>query len=167
MDNLTQEQRQLNMSRIRCKNTRPELVVRSIVHNLGHRGTFHYAGLPSKPDIIFPRLKKIIFVHGCFWHQHKCRYGSVRPASNSLYWENKILNNVLRDKKNLSLLRRSGWKVLVVWECRIKNKDRLKKRLIKIFQQFRLKYRLISSATNFTLPPMCQQVFRSGSTDDL
>ena len=128
-DNLTPEQRKRNMSRIRSKDTRPEAIVRSIVHGMGYRYRLHYSKLPSKPDLVLPRHKKIIFVHGCFWHMHSCRYGRVRPKTNVDYWQRKRINNVVRDKESIASLRRAGWKVLVVWECWTKNLKPLEKRL--------------------------------------
>jgi len=129
VDVLTKEQRSYNMSCIKGKNTRPEMVVRSLVHRMGYRYRPHKKELPGKPDIVLVRHKKVIFVHGCFWHMHKCKYGRVTPATNAEFWEKKRLGNVERDKRNLRQLRKLGWKVLVVWECQIRNLNRLNKRL--------------------------------------
>ena len=129
MDNLTQAQRKLNMSRIRSANTKPEIFVRSIVRHMGFKCRLHYAKLPSKPDLVLPRAKKIIFVHGCFWHMHRCRYGMVRPVTHSGYWQKKRIGNVVRDKKNRTILKNMGWKVLIAWECWIKNSELLQQRL--------------------------------------
>jgi DNA mismatch endonuclease (patch repair protein) len=130
-DVLTPEQRKLNMSRIRNKDTRPEMVVRSLIHRMGYRYRLHVKNLSGKPDLVFPRRRKIIFVHGCFWHMHNCKYGRVKPQTNAEFWQNKRLGNVGRDRKNLSLLKKDGWKVLVVWECWIKNPQSLTNRIIK------------------------------------
>ena len=119
-DNLTAEQRRRNMTAIKSRHTKPEMIVRSIVHRFGFRFRLHDKKLAGKPDIVLPRHKKIILVHGCFWHLHDCKRGNVTPKTNTDYWQNKRFNNVERDKKNLKILENQGWKVLVIWECRIK-----------------------------------------------
>jgi DNA mismatch endonuclease, patch repair protein len=116
-DVLTPQQRSFNMSRIKSRDTKPEKIVRSIVHALGYRYRLHKPDLFGKPDIVLVRHKKIIDVHGCFFHMHKCRYGSVVPATNAKFWRTKRLSNVERDRRNLRALKRGGWKVLIVWEC--------------------------------------------------
>lgn len=128
-DVLTPEQRKYNMSRIRYKNTRPEMFVRSLVHGMGFRYKLHNSILPGKPDLVLTRHKKIIFVHGCFWHMHTCKYGLVKPRTNAEFWENKRLGNVKRDRKNIRELKKSGWQVLIVWECWTKNSPLLQKKL--------------------------------------
>jgi DNA mismatch endonuclease (patch repair protein) len=128
-DVLTKKQRSYNMSQIRNKNTRPEVLVRSIVHRLGYRYALHRKDLPGKPDMVLTRHRKIIFIHGCFWHMHRCRYGRVKPATNVSFWQKKREGNVARDKKNLRKLRKDGWKVLVVWECWTRDIPKLKARL--------------------------------------
>ena len=125
----TKEQRSFNMSRIRNKDTRPEILVRSIVHHMGYRYALHRKDLPGHPDMVLTKHHKIIFVHGCFWHMHKCRYGKVKPATNAKFWKTKREGNVSRDKRNLRKLRRVGWKVIVVWECQTRNVERLTKKL--------------------------------------
>jgi DNA mismatch endonuclease (patch repair protein) len=117
VDVLTKKQRSFNMSQIRNKDTHPEILVRSIVHRLRYRYALHSKDLPGHPDMVLTRHRKIIFIHGCFWHMHKCRYGRVKPATNVDFWRAKREGNVARDKKNLRKLRKDGWKVLVVWEC--------------------------------------------------
>lgn len=117
VDVLTAAQRSYNMSRIRSQDTTPERLVRSLVHRLGYRFRLHVPGLPGRPDLVLPRLRKIIFVHGCFWHQHSCRQGRVRPATNASFWSEKRAANRLRDRRNLRRLRADGWDVLVIWEC--------------------------------------------------
>jgi DNA mismatch endonuclease (patch repair protein) len=119
-DTLTKEQRSFNMSRIRDKNTKPEIIIRSMIHKMGFRFRLHDKTLPGKPDIVLPRHKKIIFIHGCFWHLHNCRYGRVKPKTNADFWQAKRLSNKIRDKKNLVELKKLGWQILVVWECQIK-----------------------------------------------
>jgi DNA mismatch endonuclease (patch repair protein) len=87
---------------------------------MGFRFRLHDKALPGKPDIVLPRHKKIIFIHGCFWHLHNCKYGRVTPATNAIFWQNKRLGNKQRDRKNLSQLRKLGWQVLIIWECQLK-----------------------------------------------
>ncbi len=128
-DVLTPEQRKYNMSRIRYKDTRPEMIVRSEVHKMGFRYKLHNSALPGKPDLVLTRHKKIIFVHGCFWHMHTCKYGIVKPRTNAEFWENKRLGNVKRDRKNIRELKKNGWQVLVVWECWTKNLPLLRRKL--------------------------------------
>jgi len=123
------QQRSFNMSQIRSKDTSPEIVVRSIVHRMGYRYALHRSDLPGHPDIVLVRHKKIIFVHGCFWHMHHCRYGKVKPATNKKFWQDKRQGNVERDKRNLKKLRNEGWKILVVWECQIRHLQKLAKTL--------------------------------------
>ena len=113
------------MSRIRSKDMAPEIFVRRLVYAMGYRYRLHRSDLPGKPDLVFLNRKKIIFVHGCFWHQHtKCKDGHV-PKSNIKYWQPKLERNVQRDKKTLKELKELGWKVLVVWECEIKDQESL------------------------------------------
>ena len=131
-DVLTPSQRSFNMSRIRSRDTKPEKIVRSIVHALGYRYRLHKSDLPGKPDIVLVRHRKIIDVHGCFFHMHKCRYGSVVPATNANFWQTKRLSNVARDRRNLRALRREGWKVLIVWECETRKLASLRQK-IKLF----------------------------------
>lgn len=110
-------QRSYNMSRIRGKDTKPELIVRSLVHQMGFRFRLHRKDLPGKPDLVLPKYQKVIFVHGCFWHLHRCRYGKVTPKTNSEFWQNKRQGNVDRDRRQRLKLKKSGWSVLTVWEC--------------------------------------------------
>jgi DNA mismatch endonuclease (patch repair protein) len=117
------------MSRIRAKDTKPEIVVRRIVHCMGYRFRLHQRELPGSPDIVLPRHRKVIFVHGCFWHKHYCRYGRVRPATNKEFWEKKRRGNVDRDRRTTKALKRMGWNVLVVWECWIRDMPKLERRL--------------------------------------
>jgi len=119
------------MSAIRGKDTRPEMVVRGIVHGLGYRYRLHRRDLPGAPDLVFPKLHKIINVHGCFWHMHTCRYGSVTPKANRNFWKAKRTGNASRDRTTLRRLRADGWDVLTVWECETKNNPGLEDRLRK------------------------------------
>lgn len=134
-DVLTPEQRKLNMSRIRSKNTRPEMIVRSLIHQMGYRFKLNATNLPGKPDLVLSKYKKIIFVHGCFWHMHRCKYGKVKPQTNTEFWQNKRIGNVERDKKNLAVLKEDGWKVLVVWECWTRNPAALRNRISKFLEE--------------------------------
>ena len=117
MDTLTKEARSALMSKIRGKDTRPELIVRRALHAMGYRFRLQAKELPGKPDIVFRPRRKAIFVHGCFWHRHEgCRIASS-PKSRQDYWEAKFARNVARDRRNLAALADEGWRVLVVWEC--------------------------------------------------
>ncbi len=125
----TSEQRSRNMAAIRSKDTKPEMIVRRIVHRLGFRFRLHRRDLPGTPDLVFPRLRKVINVHGCYWHMHTCRWGCVTPKTNAEFWLSKRTGNTKRDRRNARALRRDGWQVLTVWECQLKNRDRLVTRL--------------------------------------
>lgn len=118
-DIISEERRSYNMSRIRSKDSKPELVVRRLSHSLGYRHRLYGKKLPGKPDLVYPGRKKVIFVHGCFWHQHMdpgCKIAR-RPKSNLGYWIPKLERNVERDARNREKLRATGWAVMVVWEC--------------------------------------------------
>ena len=116
------EVRSYNMSRIRSKNTRIELSVRSYLHKCGFRFRIHSKKLPGKPDVVLPKYKTVIFIHGCFWHGHEnCRYFKL-PKSRSAWWKNKIEKTIDMDRKNVHILTRQGWKVIVIWECEVKAK---------------------------------------------
>jgi DNA mismatch endonuclease, patch repair protein len=113
----TRQQRSRCMAAIRSKHTKPEIIVRALLRQLGCRYVLHRKTLPGKPDILISGQKKVIFVHGCFWHMHRCRYGMVIPATNAAFWRKKRQGNVQRDRQKLLELRKAGWKVLTVWEC--------------------------------------------------
>lgn len=113
------------MAAIKGKNTKPEMVVRRLVHRLGYRYRLHRKDLPGKPDLVFSRHHKIIEIYGCYWHMHDCPYGWVVPKTNAEFWQNKRLSNVARDKKNIAALTELGWKVLVLWECQTKDTAQL------------------------------------------
>ena len=125
----TPDQRRRNMAAIRGTDTKPEMVVRRLVHGMGYRYRLHVKGLPGKPDLVLPRHRKVIFVHGCFWHMHNCRYGRVKPATRAEFWETKRQSNVERDRRSRRALRRLGWQILVVWECQTRQADKLQERL--------------------------------------
>ena len=119
------EKRSWVMSRVRGRETSPEIKVRSLTHKLGYRFRLHRKNLPGKPDLVFSFRKKVIFVHGCFWHGHDCPRGQRTPKTNTGYWVEKIRKNIERDAKSQSELQSLGWSVLVIWECEIKNLDKI------------------------------------------
>jgi len=124
-DFLTRKERSELMARVRSQNTSPEMYVRRLVHSMGYRFRLYSGHLPGRPDLVFPRLQKAIFVHGCFWHGHKCRAGRNRPKTNKVYWEQKLDRNKIRDRQSRILLKKMGWGVLVLWECRLRNQARI------------------------------------------
>jgi DNA mismatch endonuclease (patch repair protein) len=129
VDHLNREKRSLNMAAVRSEDTTPELAVRKIVHSLGYRYRLHVPELPGKPDLVFPSRRKIIFVHGCFWHSHnKCKRATT-PKTRTLFWQEKLLGNATRDQRNQRQLRELGWKVLTVWQCELKKPNRLRGRI--------------------------------------
>jgi DNA mismatch endonuclease (patch repair protein) len=134
MDTIKAEERSALMSRIRSKNTKPELVVRSLLHRLGYRFRLHRRDLPGSPDIVLPRHKKIVLVQGCFWHGHNCRLAS-KPKSNVGYWSEKILKNKARDERNIRALQVAGWNVIELWECEVRKFDGLERRLLDFLQE--------------------------------
>ncbi len=134
MDVHTPEQRTFNMSRIKGNDTKPEILVRKWLWANGYRYRLHTKYLPGKPDIVFSSRKAAIFVHGCFWHRHNCRYATM-PSTRKDFWTKKFSENVKRDKKNVQLLCEHGWNVLLLWECEIKNwTDLAEPKLKKFFK---------------------------------
>jgi len=132
MDKLSAERRSENMRRIKSKGMKPELTVRKLVHRLGFRFRLHRKDLPGTPDLTFPGRKKVIFVHGCFWHQHSdpaCKNGRP-PASNLEYWTPKLERNRERDAKAVSLLSQKHWDVMVIWECETRDLETLSRRIM-------------------------------------
>ena len=130
-DTVTRERRSEIMSNIRAKGMKPEMIVRRITHTMGYRYRLHRKDLPGKPDLVFPARRKVIFVHGCFWHQHadpECTLAR-RPKSNQDYWLPKLERNVVRDADHLTTLRLMSWDVLVIWECEIKKDAGIAKRI--------------------------------------
>lgn len=118
----SKEIRSYNMSQIKGKNTKPEILVRKFLHSKGFRFRLHDAKLPGKPDIILPKYKTVIFVHGCFWHGHKnCKYATI-PKTKTEWWLKKIIGNVANDKKKSSNLKKEGWRVINIWTCQLKPK---------------------------------------------
>ena len=128
MDTRTPEQRRRIMQSVRSKDTGPERVVRKSLHRAGYRFRLHRKDLPGKPDIVLPRYRKAIFVHGCFWHAHGCQKGQP-PKSRQDYWLPKLQENVKRDRTKIEQLEALGWSVLVVWQCEIKDHEQLAVRL--------------------------------------
>jgi DNA mismatch endonuclease (patch repair protein) len=129
-DVFNKEQRSHIMAKVLGKNTSPERAVRKLLFELGYRYRVHQKNLPGKPDIVFPKKRKAIFVHGCFWHQHPGCKAADRPSSNSDYWDKKLNRNVERDKKNLSDLRLINWDIIIIWECQVKRKEDLTRTLV-------------------------------------
>lgn len=129
MDTLTPPQRSARMALIRGKDTKPEMIVRRVLHGLGYRYRLHRRDLPGAPDLVFPARRMILFVHGCFWHGHEgCRIAH-KPESRSDYWAEKFDRNKARDLRNEEALRQAGWEVLTVWECETKDLSVLEDRL--------------------------------------
>ena len=125
------------MSAIAGKDTKPEMVVRSLVHRMGYRFRLHRSELPGKPDLVFSRLKKIILVHGCFWHRHRCHRGQSMPSTRQKFWQTKLEGNKARDIRTRRKLRCLGWDVMVVWECQTKpaRLDKLADRIVGFLQR--------------------------------
>ena len=130
----TSEQRSYNMSRIRSSNTKPEMLVRKFLHAQGFRYSLHKKTLPGKPDIVLPKYKTIIFIHGCFWHGHaNCKYFVV-PKTRTKWWLNKIAANKANDEKAVKAVKKDGWKVITVWECKLKP-GKVEKTLISLLKK--------------------------------
>lgn len=126
MDTISTERRSANMARIRGRDTAPELRVRRLVHGLGHRFRLHRRDLPGTPDLVFPGRRKVLFVHGCFWHRHdRCRF-AYEPKSNTEFWRKKFAANKERDARVKGELERMNWQVLTVWECQTADVDKLR-----------------------------------------
>ena len=138
VDTISEERRSWNMSRIKGKDTKPELVVRSLLHKMGYRFRIHRKDLPGKPDIVLPKYKAIIFVHGCYWHRHKDCKNATTPKSSIKgvkFWKDKFDGNVKRDKKHQKQLKEMGWKVQVIWECEVeKELEKVKGKIRKFLQ---------------------------------
>lgn len=124
VDSMSSALRSQVMSRIRAKDTRPEMIVRRMLHKAGYRYRLHDASLPGKPDLVFAGRRKVIFVHGCFWHLHSCARATI-PKSRVEFWTKKLNANRERDNRNLVELRRQGWSVFTVWECQLSNPELL------------------------------------------
>ncbi|MEZ5403928.1 MAG: very short patch repair endonuclease [Bryobacteraceae bacterium] len=122
------------MRAVKGRDTAPELTVRRIAHGLGYRFRLHRPDIPGKPDLAFPRLRKVIFVHGCFWHGHRCKRGARVPKSNREYWIGKVARNRARDIEVRARLRTLGWKRLIVWECQLRDVDRVRGRISRFLE---------------------------------
>jgi DNA mismatch endonuclease (patch repair protein) len=132
-DKLTRVRRSWNMSRIRAVDTKPEMYVRRLIYSMGYRYRIHVSALPGKPDLVFPRRRKVIFVHGCFWHQHpgrRCR-DSRLPKTSLRYWRPKLKRNAVRDMQHIKSLKKRGWKVLTLWECEVAEPGIVQQRIEK------------------------------------
>ena len=121
------------MSRIKNRDTKPEMLVRKLCHSLGLRFRLYDKTLPGKPDLVFKKHKSVLFVHGCYWHMHKCKYGLVTPKTNAEKWRIKRERNTQRDKETRLKLIKMNWRVLVIWECETKDTELVKAKLIKYF----------------------------------
>ncbi len=128
-DVFTPDKRSWIMGRVKSRNTKPEMLVRSIIHRMGFRFRLHRRELPGNPDIVLPKHKKVLFVHGCFWHGHEACPRSKRPATNTEFWNTKLDQNMERDKRFQRLLKEAGWDVLVVWQCETNRPDELLRKL--------------------------------------
>lgn len=134
MDRISREHRSWNMSRIRGRDTKPEVAVRSVLHRLGLRFRLHRRDLPGRPDIVLARHRTVVLVHGCFWHRHaRCRF-AYSPKSNAEFWSQKFRTNVVRDQRDRRRLQGLGWRVVVVWECEATDRASLAKRLDAAFR---------------------------------
>lgn len=128
-DRITREHRSWNMSRIRSKNTKPERIVRSLLHRLGYRFRLNVKKLPGKPDIVLSKYRTVILVHGCYWHRHKnCKY-AYNPKTKKKFWQQKFEANVTRDRQVRQKLRALGWKTTVIWQCQTKDTEKIRKYL--------------------------------------
>lgn len=124
MDRVTPAKRSKIMAAVKSKDTTPELAIRRALHRRGFRYALHSIGLPGKPDLVFRPRRKIVFIHGCFWHGHRCKKGK-RPKTNKGFWNSKVENNKARDIRAARLLRRGGWSVLTVWQCQTRDMEKL------------------------------------------
>jgi DNA mismatch endonuclease (patch repair protein) len=129
MDVFDKEKRSEIMSKVKRENTKPERTLRSLLHKQGYRFRIHRRDLPGKPDVVLPKYKSVIFVHGCFWHRHPGCVKASLPSTNTDFWEKKFEKTITRDKENIIKLRQMGWRVIVVWECELKNPERVVEKL--------------------------------------
>jgi DNA mismatch endonuclease (patch repair protein) len=133
-DTLSKEKRSELMAKVTGKETKPEILVRKFLFSQGLRFRKNVKALPGTPDVVLPKYRAVIFVNGCFWHGHTCRQGHL-PSSNIEYWENKIAENILRDNRKKSELENLGWKVIVVWQCEMKNLALRNERLTELLSE--------------------------------
>jgi len=135
MDRLTKAERSWNMSRIRSRDTSPERAVRSMLHRLGYRFRLHSRSLPGRPDVVLPKYGTVVLVHGCFWHRHSRCSLAYTPKARKQFWSEKFDANVVRDRRVVRTLRSLGWRVLVVWECELRDAGSLSRRLDRSLRQ--------------------------------
>ena len=135
MDVYNKKKRSEIMAHVKGRDTKPELLVRSIVHRMGFRFRLHAQDLPGNPDLVLPRHQKTIFVHGCFWHGHNRCSRSTRPTTNVAFWRKKLDSNIARDERNIRRLRKAGWRVLVVWQCQTKKPETLNRVLFNFLKE--------------------------------
>lgn len=133
-DIVSRSKRKEMMSKVKQRHTKPEIAVRKLLHRLGYRFRLHSKKLPGTPDIVLPKYKSVIFVHGCFWHQHEGCRKARRPTSNVEFWNEKLDKNIERDKRKESELKDLGWKVLIIWDCEIKDEETLIKKVKKFLR---------------------------------
>jgi DNA mismatch endonuclease (patch repair protein) len=134
MDTLTPSERSARMALIRSRDTKPELFVRRIIHGLGYRYRLHAKDLPGRPDLVFKSRRKVVFVHGCFWHLHRNCPACRPPKSRRDYWKPKLERNAARDKEVVRQLRRLGWRLMVIWECELDRTERLTQKITKFLR---------------------------------
>ncbi|MFZ2651666.1 MAG: very short patch repair endonuclease [Burkholderiaceae bacterium] len=134
VDIMSRQDRSRLMSRVRQRDTNPEIELRKRLHGLGLRYRLHVNGLPGRPDLVFPKHRTVLFVHGCFWHGHSCRAGRA-PSTNQAYWAEKLAENARRDRRNASALRALGWRVLTVWECKLKRPGDAEKSIERVARE--------------------------------
>jgi len=134
-ERITQAQRSRIMAAVRSRDTRPEMTVRRLVHALGYRFRLHRRDLPGTPDIVLPKLRKIINVNGCFWHMHTCRHGCLAPVKNAEFWNAKRTRTAARDRRTVRQLRSAGWMVLIIWECQMRDAQKLERRVATFLSQ--------------------------------
>jgi len=135
MDVFTKEKRSRIMSKVKGKDTKPEVLVRSLLHGMGYRFRLHRRDLPGNPDIVLPKHKKVIFVHGCFWHGHKGCPRAKRPSTNRAFWNEKLDKNLRRDRQNIAELKKMHWVTLVIWTCEVKDLEHLTWKLKKFLEK--------------------------------
>jgi DNA mismatch endonuclease, patch repair protein len=135
MDKITKVQRSQVMRQVKSKDTSPEIQVRRQLHRLGYRFRLHRDDLPGKPDLVLPKWRAVIFVHGCFWHQHEGCRRAARPTSRVAFWTRKLDRNLARDRENIEALEVQGWRVLVLWECELRDDARLERKIMDFLVQ--------------------------------
>lgn len=136
MDNMSKKARSTLMSRIHAKDTKPEILVRKFLFSKGFRYRKNVKAMPGSPDIVLPKYRNVIFIHGCFWHGHSCRHGRL-PSSNTEFWESKIEANKIRDLKKIKELEELGWSVFTIWQCELKNMEFQKRTLENLCERLK------------------------------